>query len=373
MTNKWLFFLALFTCSISFANDGAYYMSGNQLIPITENSISIKKEILSLKRVHKDYLEVTVDYLFYNPEKEAKTITVGFEAFSPEGDVDFMPKNGQHPYMYNFTVNLNQRVLPYEISYVDNTTLQEHKNREIALKDIENSRKDFGNADFYYVYHFNATFQPGNNRLVHTYTFDLSGSVDYLYDFEYILTAANRWANRQIDDFTLNLSMGDYTDFYINTTFFSSADEWTIDGIGKKGDHYLTEYRYSDGSNTAAFFMQKGTVQYKKKNFQPTGELFVFTPRYTAPGETFSPEYPLPFGAESLVYYTGATDENALKILQNLPYARRGYMFTHPVLKAYFEKMPWYIPNKNYIPKPDELNEVELRWLSHLQQVKITP
>jgi hypothetical protein len=37
---------------ISFANDGAFYANGNQLIPITESKISVKKEILLIERVN---------------------------------------------------------------------------------------------------------------------------------------------------------------------------------------------------------------------------------------------------------------------------------------------------------------------------------
>lgn len=184
-------------------------MSGNQLIPIKETSVQVRKEILSLKRIYDDFLEVTVDFTFFNQEKKAKTILVGFEAFSPSGDADFFPKNGQHPYMNDFTVNLNQKILPYEISYVST----EDTKRELSLKDIETNINEFDYAEFYYVYHFNATFQPGENHLVHTYKFRLSGSVDYMYNFEYILTAANRWANNKIDDFTLTIDMGYYQNF----------------------------------------------------------------------------------------------------------------------------------------------------------------
>ncbi len=40
--------LFLFSITHSWANDGAYTMSGNQLIPIMESDISVKKEILTL-------------------------------------------------------------------------------------------------------------------------------------------------------------------------------------------------------------------------------------------------------------------------------------------------------------------------------------
>ncbi len=359
--------LILLQSSILFANDGAYFMSGNQLIPIKETSVQVRKEILSLKRVDKDFLEVTVDYTFFNPEKKAKTILVGFEAFSPSGDADFFPKNGEHPYMNDFTVNLNQKILPYEISYVSS----EDAKKELSLKDIETNIKEFDYAEFYYVYHFNATFQAGKNRLVHTYKFRLSGSVDYMYNFEYILTAANRWANNKIDDFTLNVDMGDYQDFYINPTFFKSVDEWSVNGIGKKVDGFMKEYRHSNGQNAAAFFVQKGTVQFKKKNFHPKGELFLFNPRYLTYQEPFSLDMYLPLSIDSDPYFEEATDENALKVLQNLPYARRGYIFNNSVLKNYYENVPWYIPNKDYVSKPEELQQNEIKWLADLKKIKI--
>lgn len=359
--------LILLQTSILFANDGAYFMSGNQLIPIKETSVQVRKEVLSLKRVQNDFLEVTVDYTFFNPEKKSKTILVGFEAFSPSGDADFYPKNGQHPYMNDFTVNLNQKIVSFEISYVST----EDAKKELSLKDIETTLKEFDYADFYYVYHFNATFQPGENRLVHTYKFRLSGSVDYLYNFEYILTAANRWANNKIDDFTLNIDMGDYQDFYINPTFFRSVDEWSVNGIGKKVDGFMKEYRHSNGQNAAAFFVQKGIVQFKKKDFHPESELFLFNPRYLTYQEPFGLDTYLPLSTDAGVYFDEVTDENAIKVLQNLPYARRGYIFNNSVLKSYYENVPWYIPNKGYVPKPEELQQNEIKWLADLKKIKL--
>lgn len=361
-----LFIFLSFSVSLR-ANDGAYFMSGNQLIPIKETSVQVKKEILSLKRVDKDFLEVTVDYTFYNPEKKSKTILVGFEAFGPEGDADFMPVNGQHPYMQNFTVNLNQKVLPYEISYVSN----ENKEQTYELSEIKEPDAVVGFADFYYVYHFNATFKPGENKLIHTYRFQLSGSVDYMYNFDYILTAANRWANKQIDDFTLNIDMGNYQDFYINPTFFSSVNEWQINGIGKMKDKYKKEYRHSEGQQATAFFIQKGSIQYKKKNFHPKGELFLFTNNFLTGNEVFDLDWYLPLSTEKTIYFVGVKNENALKVLQNLPYARRGYVFTNKILKEYYENIDWYIPNPEYVPEPTELEPEEIKWLTEIRSLKI--
>ena len=60
----------------AFANDGVFYAAGNQLIPITETDISVKKEVLTLNRVG-NHIEVTVYYEFFNPVGE-KELLVGF-------------------------------------------------------------------------------------------------------------------------------------------------------------------------------------------------------------------------------------------------------------------------------------------------------
>ena len=96
MRYKLLIILTIFFSNL-YANDGAYFFSGNQLIPTTETDIIVRKEILTLKKIRNQFIEVTVYYEFYNPGIE-KEIIVGFEAFAPEGDVNGEPKNGKHPY-----------------------------------------------------------------------------------------------------------------------------------------------------------------------------------------------------------------------------------------------------------------------------------
>ena len=58
------------------------------------------------------------------------------------------------------------------------------------------------------------------------------------------------------------------------------------------------------------------------------------------------------------------------KILKNLPYARRGYVFKNTELQAYFEKMEWYFPDINYVPDSAKLTEAEQNWLKTLVTVK---
>ncbi|MFN8366090.1 MAG: YARHG domain-containing protein [Candidatus Kapaibacterium sp.] len=338
------------------ANDGAFYTKGNQLIPISETDITVQKEILTIKKTANKYIEVTVYYEFFNPGKEKK-LTVGFEAFSPTGDVDGTPKNGQHPYIRNFTVMLNSKSQPFTIAYVEDSLYA--KNGIVVskkLKDIKASIENVNEVNFYYVYHFNATFKEGTNIIQHTYTYDVSSGVDLEYSFDYILTAANRWGNKQINDFTLNLDMGEFQTFAIAKSFFSNASEWQIQGVGK----YDTQWNGSNEIGEVKFHIQKGMLVFRKMNFKPKGELQLYAQRLFAAEDI---QY-LPFSVYQQENIPEPKNEQERRILKNLPFARRGYVFTNPDLKKYYEHIDWYMPNPAYKPNTDQLTESEKKWIA---------
>lgn len=336
----------------SFANDGAFFAAGNQLIPINESEISVKKEILTLKKVRHDFIEVSVYYEFFNPA-EAKTITVGFEAFSPNGDVDGTPKNGRHPYMRDFTVVLNNTTLPYEVAYVQDS-LSNQKEKIIAIDlDTFEGHKSGNYVEFHYVYHFKASFKKGLNTIKHTYNYDLSGGVCYNYYFEYILTAANRWGNGQIDDFTLIIDSGPFESFHIEQSFFDNNSNWMINGIGKM------EHTWVDNRPYTTFYIQKGRLTFQAKNFKPNGELFVHSP--SCLDGVIDKKLLYSYYAQNWMYEPANDFER--KTYKNLPFARRGYVFKNVALKQYYENMPWYMPNPNYIPVVANLHELEKKWI----------
>ncbi|MFC4162756.1 YARHG domain-containing protein [Epilithonimonas zeae] len=348
--------LTLVSC-LAFANDGAFFAKGNQLIPINETDITVKKEILTLKKVRNQFIEVTVYYEFFNP-KEEKKITVGFEAFSPEGDVDGAPKNGQHPYMRDFKVELNNSVLKYNVSYVSDSLY--NKNGKIKSLDLTkfNGNKSGNYVDFFYVYHFEANFKKGLNIIKHTYNYDVSGSIDYNYEFEYVLTAANRWANKQIDDFTLIIDTGEFETFSINKTFFKNSNEWLINGIGKTEDIKGNKNSFIE-NDALKFHLQKGNIIFQKKNFKITGDLFLYAQNYW--GNQNLEYIPFSYYQEDKI----AEPKNDLerKILKNLPFARRGYVFQNQDLNQFYKTMEWYIPNPDYKPETETLTEREKKWV----------
>lgn len=353
-----LFTLLLVLINYSvFANDGAFFAKGNHLIPINETDISVRKEILTLKKIRNKFIEVTVYYEFFNPNEDKK-ITVGFEAFSPSGDVDGTPKNGHHPYMRDFTVELNNSILKYNVAYVSDSLY----NKTGKIKSLnEPNRNDITNVnavDFYYVYYFEANFKKGINIVKHTYNYDLSGSIDLNYHFEYVLTAANRWANKQIDDFTLIIDIGEFETFSINKSFFKNANEWLINGIGKTED--IKGYKNSSIENDAVkFHLQKGNLIFQKKNFKINGDLFLYAQNYLGIKNL---QY-IPFSYFQEDSINDPKDDLQRKVLKNLPFARRGYVFQNQDLNDFYKKLEWYIPNPNYAPNAEILTENEKKWI----------
>ncbi len=371
-----------------FANDASFTTNGNQLIPLVENEISITKEILTLTKKEQD-LYVDVYYEFFNPSN-SKELLVGFEAPPPSGDSQLYPqKNGEHPYINDFTVTLNNQKLKYKISYV--TKDKYIKNNKVIgkkLSEIRQSYEDdnYGNYENYkYVYHFKANFLKGKNIIQHRYKFVLSNSVMEYYNFDYILTAANRWANKQIDDFTLNINIGEFESFNLYQTFFDNKDDWKLEG---RGNFHLDtlNYDYYNESITKKksikFNIINGTLTFKKSNFKPKGELILFSQRNEWIHDNmvdttdysrwktidYINKFELPLKiTEYVEEYHLPNDELSYKILKNLPFARRGYIFTDTQLKKYYDKVSWYIPDLNYTPNINDLTVDEKKWLAELK------
>lgn len=359
-----LSFIISGSCFITKANDGGFYVDGNQLIPMVETNISVKKEILSINRSIKDpnRAEIIVYYEFFNPGQE-KSMTVGFEAASPEGDANIEPVDGKHPYLFDFTVEMNSQFLPYDVAIVEDSLY--YKNgifKTLTKKQIDASIEDY--ANFRYVYHFDAVFKKGLNIIKHTYSCNFSTFVGSNYEFGYILSAAMRWGNHQIDDFTLNIDMGENQMVHITPAFFDNTSEWIIAGIGNAK---MSSDRWSKNP-IAEFFIKKGTLVFQKKNFKPKGELQFNSPRvmfmFDIENFNYRKDRNLPY--DKHLYFRSeltASDNISKKILRNLPFAYRGYIFSTPELHEYYKNQIWYIPDSNYKPEIDQLPKEEKEWV----------
>ena len=388
--------LLLITCCISalmaWANDGVFYAEGNQLIPISETDIRVQKEILTINR-NGDKIEVNVYYEFFNPGAE-KEVLVGFEADACGTD----PRNSfpQHPAISNFKVVMNGQTLGFDIAHVDihydengiKVATNYYIDGQIQVMPLEQIEKELEEMEAPeticdYVYHFNAKFRSGLNIIQHTYDFDISSRQVYSgpeYEgysdfFPYILTAANRWANNQIDDFTLIINMGDRTSFHISPTFYYSASQWTFLGKGRTSLNTIKEAK-----EYVQFHVIQGSIQFHQENFHPKGELgisdlytdFDFRGQGALPQNILEtvkrkllPLRLTPYYLErdkSETPYNNYTPEQR-RILKNLPFAYRGYIFKDKTLQEFFESSLWYIPDPDYVADVQLLTPDEQAWV----------
>ena len=228
---------------------------------------------------------------------------------------------------------------------------------------------DMDAMNFYFVYYFNAHFNEGLNIVQHTYEYDLSGSVDEVFYFQYILTAANRWANHRIDDFTLNIDMGPRASFGIEPSFFKRAKAWTLNGHG----------RVSKDEDRHVFHMQDGSITFKKKKFHPKGELYV-NKRYYVAELGWLPDGQKVTGDDVLkamkynyddlrapVFdeYVSVLSAQQKRVMKNMPFAYHGYVFNDKDLQHYFESTNWYIPDPNFKGDMASMSDHEKKWIEY--------
>lgn len=370
------------------ANDGVYYTRGSQLVPLTETDISVRKEVLTISIMDNGFARVDVYYEFWNPGKEVKRVLMGFEADpSYNDDYKFYP-SGVHPHIKDFTVEMNGRKLSYGNAacvapdtrvgvhgleridtskryYVfDNNMLYEEGfNAEIG----DNYKKGIA---FAYVYYFNADFQPGLNRVHHTYIYRMSRTVGMPYIVEYKLSPAARWANGQIDDFTLVIRAdGTAKNFFIYDSVFPGAEFRFVEGMGKVRRHKL----YSDPAYE--FSLRDGAVTLHLQNFKPEKELtitgagmdccygdggtFNVAAAYdrSRPVVLFDEEW---FGDMKAVPTDGTFRK---RVLRNLPYAHRGHVFKDARLRKFFESLWWYMPDPAYKDSTADFTPVDYEYI----------
>jgi hypothetical protein len=123
--------------------------------------------------------------------------------------------------------------------------------------------------------------------------------------------------------------------------------------------------------------MRSGVLVFNQTDFKPQGDLELVQLEYSM-GDLNSDAYMPEVDVEtelSLVPFSPASDHSLsspkndfeLRVLRNLPYARRGYIFKSPDLKAFYEKVEWYMPDPNYIPDANKLLPSEAAFLKRLK------
>lgn len=347
------------------ANDGTYYTSGNQLVPLTETDISVRKEVLTISLMDNGYARVDVYYEFWNPKSEDKYVLMGFEADPPYNDDYKFHPNGIHPNIKDFTVEMNGMAVSYNNAacFAGTGKLSKIDTRKNYVVYDNNQLYEDGHSpdqdgtgigiDFAYVYYFDAVFKPGLNRVHHTYTYKMSEVAGLVYFVSYKLSPATRWANGQIDDFTL-IVRADNTakHFLLLQNELQNATFRVTEGKGK-----MRRSKYYDFP-ALEFSLRNGAVSVHVKNFKPDDELIIQSADFLKTFDSKLQALGASYDRSSSIYMDWAlynveeaTPSDTVflkKVVRNLPYANRGHVFRDAKLRKYFESLWWYMPDPKY-------------------------
>lgn len=358
------------------ANDATYYASGNQLVPLQETDISVHKEVLTISLQDNGYALVDVYYEFWNPGKQTRQLLMGFEANPPYNDDWTVYTDGKHKYIYDFVVEMNGKSLMYKNAVcragLDTLSVLPAKNYIVFDDNLlyegdpeKNEQLWYTGIPFAYVYYFTADFVPGLNRVHHTYSYKMSAGVGFPWSVQYKLSPAARWANKQIDDFTL-IVRADSTakHFRIFQNVFPSAQISVTEGVGK----YRMATYY--GKGTYEFSLRNGAVAMHVDNFQPKEELSIAAAYECcdAPLASFydrSSSMPLGYATWDAELNPLSDKDKAffVRLAHNLPYAHRGHVFKNPALAAFFESLWWYMPDPDYQDSTADFTDTDREYI----------
>lgn len=276
------------------ANDGVYFTSGNFLVPTEETDISVDKEILTITIGKDNYARVDVYYELTN-HGAGKTVTMAFEAAAPYNAGAPLSADGTHPYINDFTVNMNGSTLGHRNAVVaaryrdgkpdlsftplDLTKWRDAANApdtmDIPADDMLYNASLDSLVSYAYAYFFEAPFEPGRNIVHHTYHYRMSYNVGQRFTIPYWLTPATRWANHQIDDFTLRITADEPTAFCLADSVFSQAP------FVAQGHSHI--YNLTDPYGQGMLFAEVGngdTVTWHGDYFRPTSDMCVAAPTW---------------------------------------------------------------------------------------------
>ena len=293
-----LSFLLLLTCLTAWANDGVYYTSGSFLILVQETDISVSREVLTITIGKGGYAEVDVQYEFDNP-KAAKTVLMAFEADAPYNTQSKFNRKGIHPFIKDFTVTMNGRALTHRNAVVAQRYNYETDKYESDLKPLDLDEwigygedtsvdgrieddvichKNYPDSatSFAYAYYFDAPFRQGRNTVRHTYKYMMSAQVGEDFRVPYWLTPATRWANRQIDDFTLRIIDERGDGICLEDTLFLSAPFKSIKGECWQLDE-VADWEDKLEHRSVVLADIYSTVEWHGRNFRPTSNIEILS------------------------------------------------------------------------------------------------
>jgi YARHG domain len=325
-----LTFLLLMAITYARCDDGAFFASGNTLFPLQETSIELKKEYLNLTFNDQSILGVDILFEFYNPGED-KEILVGF--VTPPADGVIPEKEIlNHPQISDFKVLIGHNLLHYEVNRVDSTSFN--------VLNGNASGDDF-------IYYFKVKFKHGLTNIQHSYNYKGGISTDAISRFEYRLTTGKNWANKQIDEFNINIYFGKNKYFEIPANLEGDKlIEWNLYGVGRLSNSIKNQY-------IEGYFLSGG-INAVITNFKPQYDLNI---NLKIPEQEYLKEHKYPYYDHNF----DSLSNDELWKMKNSYFATKGYKFENKVLYEYFLNYVWYIPDPNIINDNGLITDYEKR------------
>lgn len=364
-----LSFLLIITSCFAFANDGSFYASGNNLIPLQETDISLKKELLCFYVRDFKFMQVDVNFEFFNPGAEKK-LTVGF--VTPPAGGDVTEEDMEHPSITDFTVVFNGVELEYKMKRMSETSFS--------------SKTKINGDDF--VYYFDVVFKPGLNTIKHNYIYKAGSTVELQRTFDYQITTGKRWANKRIDDFELQVHL-DQGIFYVPESFWKDKKSipWQIVGKGtiKKASEQFFSPAYEVDQKIRMVHLNSGYLSFKAKNFAPDYDISIGEHAWHSWAYKWCKNEKTCIKPEELSKITvycslrpyapdSTTAEELsltqLGILRNFAYALRGVAFKNKAYTTFYSQFFWYTPDPAIKAEEVKLNYEENKLIAQLKYLE---
>ncbi len=277
------------------ANDGVYFTCGSFLVPVCETDIAATREILTVTIGKDNYATIDVYYEFTN-NGQGKTVKMAFEAIPQYNDNEPVNRDGVHPYIRDFAVNMNGVRLPYKnniVAFFGNSDKRSNGFTRLDMTqwkgygEVPDSILPVGGelynpgldsiTPYAYAYCFDAPFRQGLNIVHHTYRYRMSYNVSEEFNIPYWLTPVTRWANGRVDDFTLRIKAEDATEFCLADSLFMDAPFTSAKGraihrlTSESGEGFIFTTLYPDD-----------TIMWHCNNFSPKADMSINAPSWSA-------------------------------------------------------------------------------------------
>lgn len=373
MPKSYLFtIISLLASIVTYGNDYGVFARGSSLEPVDSKDINIevKEEILTIRltdetNVAKPYGEnegtfyntkayVDVDYTFYN-HGEATDMLVAFVAYFPSTNRFLDNIFDGSPYIHDFTVEVNGQSQPVTTSVPG---LPKNYKQELLKVGYGHLIYE-GKYIWEYLYTFPAKFVKGENKVHHTYSYDLCHSFN-LWNLEYALSPASHWKGGKIGKFTLRVECPNTAKhFYVNCEDLQNVSPIFTKGVGKQ----RKSPRYSGNREIS---MRDAVAQWTMYEYSPKSRLDIYSVVLRYVDEYDTEDYPCGYSYDRTLGFRPSWGKlsGQPRILRNMPYAHRGYVFKTKEMKKIFEKLWWYIPDSTYVPDMSDFTERELEFIN---------